>query len=376
MIIGIDASRAFSSHKTGVEWYAYHIIMALRNIIPSSHTVRLYVTHPVPTDVASFPSNWEIHVLSWPPKRCWTHCRLSIELLLHPVDVLWIPAHVPPIYHPRRTIMTVHDVAAAVFPESYSWFEGWYSLWSVRHAVQSLSDIIVPSDWTKQEIEQHISSKVTARTHVIPHGIDDSYRQYISQDSDQELLASYGIHGPYMIAVGRLETKKNTVRIIEAFTLIKSRISCPHQLVLVGKPGYGYDDVRAAITLSPYSQDIICLGWVEQSHMPLLMAHASGLVFTSVYEGFGLPILEAFMVRTPVITSQTTSTKEIAGDAALLVDPLDIEAIASAMQQLIEHTDTGMDLVDKGYRRAALYSWQIAAKKTAAVLCNDFFISG
>ena len=143
MIIGIDASRANEEQKTGVGWYAWHVIQELKHLttLPLNHTttrqplrVVLYTNKPLMGDLAVLPEGWSEKVLQWFPGRLWTQIRLSFEMLVNPPDVLFIPAHVFPIIHPKKTVMTVHDIAAIKFPESYNWFERWYSVWSAKFA--------------------------------------------------------------------------------------------------------------------------------------------------------------------------------------------------------------------------------------------------
>src|SRR3989338_7400368 len=177
MIIGIDASRANNEQKTGVGWYAYHLIQELKKTnsqfpIPNYRVV-LYSDRPLEGELAHLPEHWESKVLRWPPKRLWTQMRLSWEMLVRPPDVLFIPAHVFPIIHPKKTVMTVHDVAAVRFPETYNWFELWYTIWSAKTALKKLWKIIVPSEFTKTELSAMSADKNSQNVVVIPHGYDE-----------------------------------------------------------------------------------------------------------------------------------------------------------------------------------------------------------
>jgi len=154
MKIGIDASRANDEKKTGVGWYAYHVIQQMKKQTPRDVEVILYTNKPLRGDLADLPENWKENILRWPPKRLWTQIRLSLEMLVHRVDVLFVPAHVVPIIRPKKTVMTVHDIAALKFPDSYNWFERWYSVWSARVALKKLWRVITPSEFTKRELEK------------------------------------------------------------------------------------------------------------------------------------------------------------------------------------------------------------------------------
>ncbi|NCO05087.1 MAG: glycosyltransferase family 4 protein [Candidatus Magasanikbacteria bacterium] len=372
MRIGIDASRANNQQKTGVEWYAFHVIEELKKLIPSTHEVVLYTKTPLTGTLAALPTHWSQKVLSWPPQRLWTQCRLSIEMLCNPPDVLWIPAHVPPLIHPKKTIMTLHDVAAIKFPQSYNWFERWYTTWSANYALTHIDTIITPSECTKQELLT-INNNPQANITVIHNGYNNSMASRSNNDTSATTIRTkYVIITPYFLTISRLEEKKNTVRIIHAFTQFRAQHKEEtYQLVLVGKPGHGYEKVMAAIDTSPYKKDIITPGWVEQADLPAICSQAQAFVYPSLYEGFGIPILEAFAAGIPVITSKHTSTEEIANGAALLVDPLETKEIANAMEHIITDTAHTKELIKKGTNRVAQFSWQACAKQTAAVLIGE-----
>ncbi len=380
MIIGIDASRANHDEKTGVEWYAYHSIEECKvqslefGVDHPDVQFILYTDKPLQRTLAKLPPNWTQKVLKWPPRRLWTQMRLSIEMLLHPPDVLFIPAHVFPIIHPKKTVMTVHDVAALRFPQTYSWFERWYTLWSAKHAVKHLWKVIVPSECTKRELSM-LGSHNPDRVVVIPHGYTENRDIQDKRDIDR-VLGTYHIRPPFVLSVGRLEEKKNTRRIIEAFTLLKKNIpdisiSSPIsnlQLVLVGTAGFGYEKVKEAIVTSPYKNDIILPNWVKEDDLDIIRRSATVFVFPSLYEGFGLPVLESFAAGVPVVAGSGSSLEEVAGDAALFVNPLDTGEIATAMKRIIFDSELRERLIRKGAERLEAYRWSNTAKKTLNLL--------
>jgi len=383
MIIGIDASRANHEQKTGVEGYAYHIIQELkkqetRNKKQTDNIQYvLYTDQPLKGELANLPRNWTQKVLRWWPRRFWTQIRLSLEMLLHPPDVLFIPAHVFPIIHPKKTVMTVHDVAALRFKEAYSWFERWYSIWSAKQAVKKLWKVIVPSEFTKSVLSSQFLALSSNNIIVIPHGYDERYMKDIRDSQDiEQILNRYSICQPFLLSIGRLEEKKNTRRIIEAFSILKknispiSNISANIQLVLIGKPGYGYQKVKEAIEKSPYKKDIIIPGWVDNNDLPTVLEAAEVFVFPSLYEGFGLPVLEAFAAGIPVIASRETSLEEVGGQSVYLVAATDIQDIASGIQEILSNSALRNQLSKEGLERLKQFSWQSAADKTLQTLLN------
>ena len=197
MVIGIDASRANHEEKTGVEWYAWHLIEEFKKIIPDTHRVILYSDEPLRGALSVLPAHWESRVLRWPPRRLWTQVRLSYEMLVRRPDVLFIPAHVCPIIHPDRTVMTVHDIAAVQFPETYSRFEHWYSLSSARYAVKRLWRVIVPSEHVKKQLLAFVQHDVSTPHNivVIHHGFDRRYLTPISESAVAVAREKYEIRG-------------------------------------------------------------------------------------------------------------------------------------------------------------------------------------
>jgi len=367
LVIGIDASRANREKKTGVEWYAYHVIEELKNIITDTPVV-LYSEVPLSGPLAVLPENWTSKVLRWPPKRLWTQVRLSWEMFRSPVDVLFVPAHVPPLIHPERTVMTVHDVAALEFPESYNRFERWYSVWSVKRALKSIWKIITPSRFTQRELEKLRHSR--ENIFVVPHGFSRNYAKRGVDNNIDALLEKYYVRKPYIMTIGRLEEKKNTRRLVEAFGKVKKAF--PNiQLLLVGKQGYGYEKVKAAIEQSPYKQDIIQPGWVSEEDMPRLMGNAELFVFPSLYEGFGIPVLEAMACGTPVLASSGSSLEEVGGEGALYAWAEDVSAIARAIETILRDGDLRKIMIAKGYERTKQFSWEKCGRETCAVLVGD-----
>ncbi len=373
MILGIDASRANHEQRTGVESYAFFVIQELKKIDdPRITKVVLYTDRPLRGELADVPSHWSVNVLRWPPRRLWTQFRLSWEMLIHPPDILFIPAHVPPLVHPKKTIMTVHDIAALRFPQSYNWFERWYSLWSARHAVKKLYRIIVPSEFTKKELGECISARTNDKTYVVPHGYTQRNE---SPDQRPDVLKKYNISGPCILSIGRLEEKKNTKRIIQAFDMVKRQhpdeIHIQKlQLVLVGKPGYGYDQVQAALDASLYRSDIITPGWVEESDVAALLHGAQVFVFSSLYEGFGLPVLEAFAAGIPVIASRGSSLEEVGQGAAVYVDPFSVDQVANAIYVLTSDKSQRDLFIQYGKVRVQNFSWRTCVEQTVDVLLS------
>ncbi|PIT87005.1 MAG: hypothetical protein COU33_00010, partial [Candidatus Magasanikbacteria bacterium CG10_big_fil_rev_8_21_14_0_10_43_6] len=323
--------------------------------------VRLYTDMPLTGPLARLPNNWEARVLGWPPRKLWTQIRMSIEMLLHPPDVLFIPAHVFPLIRPKKTVMTIHDIAAIRYRESYSRFERWYSVWSAKRAMATLWKIITPSVFTKAELQTAFGTAREKDIMVVPHGYDTAFQKIHDTAVIQAVQEKYNIKKPYLISIGRLEAKKNTARIVDAFNILKASIEpelATLQLLLIGKPGYGYEHVKRAIEESPYSEDIVQPGWVAQGDLPALMNGALVFVFPSVYEGFGLPLLEAMACGVPVVASYGNSAQEVGGRSGIYIHPEDSDAIANAVRKLLLDHPFREEQIAAGTVQAAQYSWK------------------
>lgn len=360
MTIGIDASRANNPQRTGTEWYAFNLIQELKKLIPAEHEVLLYTREPLLPDLAELPPNWENRVLAWPPRRLWTQLRLSWEMLVRPPDLLFVPVHVMPIILPKRTATTLHDIAFIPFPAAYGFFERLYQRFSIRFALKRSDVLFSVSEFSKQEAKKYFGPKAE-RAIVTPLGYDDKKFHPVHDRAEIDgVLAKYGIVAPYFLFIGRLETKKNLGWLLVAFAWFKEGGKLPHKLVLAGKKGYGFEHEWQKRNIE-WDDDVVQPGYVASEDIASLYAGAEAFVFPSMYEGFGLPLLEAFACGTPVIASQTTSLPEVGGEAVLYIDPEKPEEITAAMERIVSDQELRAALIAKGSERIKFFSW----KKTA-----------
>ena len=353
-ILGIDASRANCSRRTGIEWYAYHVIERLKGIVPTDVRVVLYSREPLVEGLELLPPNWESRVLLWPPGRLWTQLRLSWEMLVSPPDVLYVPAHVLPPVRPRRSVTTLHDVAFVTVPDAYSWYGRAFLILFTRLAVRWADALVTVSEFSKSEIVRLFRadpSKVT----VAPLACDpETFRSDLDPAETSRRLACLGIRPPYFLFVGRLERKKNLSLLLEAFSSVRGKLDC--RLVLAGKRGRGFEDESAALDMR-WSDEVVELGYVDPHDLPYLYAGAEALVFPSRYEGFGIPILESFASGTPVVTLRSTSIPEVAGEAAIYAESATAEALAKSMLAVRNDGELRRRLVSAGLERVRQFSW-------------------
>lgn len=380
MIIGIDASLVAREKRTGVESYAFQIITHLAHVIPPEVEVRLYADRAFPESfVQLIPSHWKQVILSWPPRFLWTQVRLSFEMLRDRPDILFTPGHVEPFIQPRATVMMVHDVAAWRIPRAYSLFDRWYTLFLTMKACVKNPVILTPSFFTKQELEKLILERKVrqkAEIVVIPHG-------HVSREQalhTTPLLARYGIdeNTRYIICVGRIEYKKNIDTILAAFETLK--VTSPEhttlKLVLAGKPGVGYVDIQKLIDNHPYRTDIIETGWLSDSDLSYMLAHARVLVFASRYEGFGFPVLEALDLGVPVLTTEGMGLEEVGGVYAAYVPATNCDRIAAEIQKFVSLSAADrLQFGARAHAHASHFSWARAAEETYASLTRAYEIA-
>ncbi|MFA5133697.1 MAG: glycosyltransferase family 1 protein [Patescibacteria group bacterium] len=350
MILGIDASRANKPERTGVEWYSYFLIQEFKKMVPSDITVRLYAQEEIGSDLLPLPKNWEVKILKW-PFRFWTIFRFSLEMLLHKPDKLFVPANIIPFFAPKETFTTIHDIGFKRFPECYGAAENRLQDFGVKRAIKKALIIFSPSGFTKQELNE-VYRAPEKKIIVTPLGFSKPSK---ATESSKEIYKKYKINGPYFFYIGRLEKKKNIENLVKAFEIFNKRDK-KYTLVLAGNNSFGFD--------APNGENIKRLGWIPQKDAELLMQNAELFLYPSLYEGFGLPILEAMSARVPVITSNCASMPEVAGGGAYLIDPYNPELISNAISEILNIPDKKTSLIKAGLENIKKFSWPDCAQET------------
>lgn len=290
----------------------------------------------------------------------------------HGYDVLFLPAasRRTPIWVPCPTIGTVHDLSPFYLSDKYDHARSFYQTRVLPLLFKRLTHIIAISESTKRDL-QEFAGIPEERISVIHHAADTSIFYPRDREDAQSSARKYGVRSPYVIYTSRIESPgKNHLRLIRAFEQLKQREAIPHQLVLAGSDWHGAEEVKLAAAKSPYADDICLTGFVDGKDLPSLYCGADMLVFPSLFEGFGLPILEAMACGVPVACSNISSMPEIAGDAAVLFDPLDVESIANGMFSVLGSEENSKALAIKGQKRASAFSWEKTARMTLKVIRN------
>jgi len=362
MIIGIDASRAAYAQRTGTENYSLFLIRALLDL-HTEHRFRLYFNLP-PQDGLFPAERAELRVMPFP--RLWTHLRLSLEMARRAPHVLFVPAHVLPLLHPQRSVVTVHDLGYLYHPEAHTRWDRWYLQWSTSYNVHHARRVIADSQATKRDLIKYCSA-APDEIHVIYPGHDRSLAPVRDLSRLAAVRERYGLPSTYAIHVGTLQPRKNLSTLLDAFATVAQK----HRnlnLALVGKKGWLYEPLYAQAQRLGLEQRVHFTGYVPRDDLPALLSAARLFLLPSLYEGFGLPVLEAMACELPVICSNVSSLPEVAGDAAILVDPREPSAWAEAIERVLDDEPLRATLVDRGLCQVTRFSWERCAQQTLTVL--------
>ena len=370
MKIAIDI-RTVTPVRSGVGNYVLSLLEGLKRVSPAEDL--FLIGRAVNLEVAGRPSDpglvheTTVSHESHPLGDLWEHYWLPQVLDKAQVDVLHGPATLIPFSRSSHaSVVTIHDLVAFLFPETIPRKYAMYMRWLLRRVVERADRIISVSHNTKEDLRQVLG--------VDPDKVSVVYeaaKPVFQPVSDQGLLdytsRKYGIDGPFLYHVGNIEPRKNLVRLIKAFLRAKPRLGRATRLVITGQKGWLTSKLYREFSTLELGEDVIFTGYVPHEDLPLLMNAAHAFVFPSLYEGFGLPVLEAMSCGTPVVTSNISSLPEIVGDAAVLVDPQSEESIAQGIIQVVEDTGLHDDLSVRGLKRAKTFSWDRAARETLEV---------
>lgn len=312
--------------------------------------------------------NWRIeHVRagSRPARLAWEQLRLPRALAALDIDVLHSTHHTLPLAGvPCRRVVTIHDVTFFRIPERYPPVRRFYMQAMTRLGARVADAIIVPSNAVRNDVVRTLRVPQSKVTTVYEAAASQFVR--IDGGAAGAVAREYGINCPYVLGVGSLEPGKNHARLIHAMRALRDE-GIEHRLVLVGQKAWKFEDVFALVDRLGMSDRVVYLGYVKDEHLPALYSGAAAFAFPSLYEGFGLCIVEAMACGVPVLTSNISATAEVAGDAALLVDPLSVDAIRDGLRSLLENEGLRADLAARGLERASQFSWRRAGDETHAV---------
>ncbi len=369
MKIAIDASPAAKHLRTGIEEYSYQIIRSMRETL-KDHDVVLFVRRGTAANIDfRLPDRWRVKEI-WSP-ILWTYGRLSIAMFFGRFDRLFVPGHIVPPIHPDGTVSVVHGLEYEVTPDAFTKSEHHRMRFGVQKSCKWSRYVICVSNNTKSDL-MRLYDIPQRKIRVIYEGVNAPIK--MDANIAHAALAKFKLaRGEYLFFVGRIESRKNIIGILKAFEVLKGHFAIPHKLVLAGKEGNGWEEILRAINTHPNKKDIIVTGFVSTEEKWALLDGASVFLFPTLYEGFGLPVLEAQQIGVPVITSNTSALQEIAKapgeeQSAILVNPENPTEIAESTQTLLTDQKERDGVIAKGLRNTQRFSWERAAKLTTKVI--------
>lgn len=371
MRIIIDAS-ALGENPTGIQMFTENLLKSVAEA-DKMNTYEIYGTPFNKTQLGITNDKFTINKLSssiqnMTLKKMWYRCRFSMQFSAIKPDVVVSTNHEIPLLCRLPLVATIYDLTPFIVDKALGFCAGTLFSWNVTYAARNASAIITISQSSKRDIVNYLKVK-PEKIHVIYPGYDNVI--YNAQENNKETKIAkmkLGIEGNYILYAGTLQTNKNIPRLIEAFKLLKLHKQIAHKLVLAGKPSAGYDDILRAVRSSYWSKDIILTGYVPAELLPGLIKGADVFVFPSLYEGFGIPPLEAMACGVPVITSNISSLPEVVGDAGILVNVYDVTGLADSIYWIISDEKLRLDLRQKGLERVKLFSWERAGREFLQVL--------
>ena len=368
MNIQFDAQLLMDNQKTGISWTAQKIIESMAKAARQNDYTLNYFAMFSLLEKRNFIS--KLLELGCRPNECrWFHSsvyKLLYNFIPLPYRLFFgskadithfMNYHVPPGVK-GKVVTMVYDTVYKAFPETMNSRTRFMLNLSMKHSCKRADIIVTISQFSKSEIMKYLNVP-PEKIVVMPCGVDlELYRPDYGMDDVQRVKNKYDIKGEYLLYLGTLEPRKNIERLVEAFYLLKQRIANWPKLVIAGRKGWQYESIFQKVHTLGLMDDVIFTGYVDAADSPVLTMGALAFVFPSLYEGFGMPPLEAMACGTPVITSNAASLPEVVGDAALLVDPFSVESIADTIEHILQDESLRSELSQKGLERASDYSWE------------------
>lgn len=381
MRIGINA-RCLQTENTGLANYAINLLINLLSISPLEEYYLFSPRQEKRLSLKAYlrqgPSGDRCHeVLSWPItlksgslvsqfiKVFWEKFYLTHELNRYQVDLLHDPSFSLPFNYQKPKILTVHDLSFLRFPAAFTARTYFYHKLFLGKVIEMADIVIAVSENVKQDIKEFYRTK-DKKLRVIYEGVNDIYLEPDDCGMNGKASNKFTAGKPYILSVSAMNPRKNIPRILKAFSLLKDR----HKdllLVLVGRKAWGCADIEKTVNELDLNGRIIFTGYVDDNTLRCLYKNSLAFLYPSLYEGFGLPLLEAMACGTPVITSNISAMPEIAGQAALLVDPFNHCQIAEAIESILVNAPVRNELIRQGKERLKCFSWRRAAEQTLEV---------
>ncbi len=351
-----------SYRSAGISRYIQNLLWALPSAGPEWE-YHVYAGEPRAREVLPAHS---LHSTRWPTQSpvgriLWEQAIWPFELARNKYSLVHSLAFVSPLLNRVPSIVTVYDLSFILYPEYFRPLNRMYLKWGTRMSVARARRVIAISESTRGDLVR-LMGIPAQKIDVVPPGVEAEFFGARSSEWLYEFKRARGLPDHFLLYLGTLEPRKNIPTLVRAFMRARNRYNLPHQLVLAG--GRGWKDQEITQVLEEAGSAVIRPGFVPQAELPDWYRAADAFIYPSRYEGFGMPVLEALAVGTPVITSNCSSLPEAIGDAGIMVDPSDQDALAEAIVQVLTNQALREELAERGPLRARTFTWERAAHAT------------
>lgn len=373
MRIGVNTRLLLKGKMDGIGWFAFHTLRRIVVAHPEHDFYFFFDRKPSPEFL--FASNVKPVVVNPParhPVLWWLffECGIARALKKHRIDLFLSPDGYIPLHVRIPVVDVIHDINFAHFPRNIKPSHQLYMSHFFPLFARRATRVVTVSEFSKADIASTYGVSPD-KISVVYNGAGDAYRP-LGSDEQLRVRRQYCGGSPYFIFVSTILRRKNLANLLKAFDRFKSSDSQGHKLLVVGARVWWRDELKEAYDSMHHQSDVLFLGHARADELSRLLASSTALVYPSFFEGFGIPIVEAFQAETAVITSNLTSMPEVAGDAALLIDPHNVEAIAEAMHQLADDTQLRQRLIERGRARRSLFTWDAAAAKLWDIMMQAY----
>ena len=368
--IGINAqllSGANSYRSAGVSGYIRQLLLHLPAAAPDLDLTAFTPAGSV-ADFSGIALEHSRLQTGRPAQRIlWEQALLPLSVRRRSLDLLHGAVNVTPLFGLCPTVVTIHDLSFMRYPQAFPAMQRTYLRSQVRRSARRARHVIAVSRATRDDIVA-LFGVPPQRIAVVYNGVDDVFKP-AEPDLVEAFRRERELPPRFVLHLGTLEPRKNLVRLVQAFAQARQRLpgSDDLKLVLAGGKGWDYDDIFAAVERERLQEQVIFPGYIADADLPWLYRAATVFAYPSLLEGFGLPVLEAMACGTPVITSSVSSLPEVAGDAALLIDPASVDALAGTLVRVLSDAALASEMRAKGLLQAGRFSWQRTASQTADV---------
>jgi glycosyltransferase involved in cell wall biosynthesis len=360
--------------QAGVSRYIEYLLRYAPAELQSDETLTVYAGPDArhPARLSGFDPRVEWHWTRWPTGR--VPVRILWEQLAAPflarqaqLDLIHAPVNIVPLVSGAARVVTIHDLAFLEYPEQYPSMQRRYLTEMTRASTRRADRVIAVSEYTARDVAQRLDvdpERITA----VPNGVDASFVPRQGSEELRRFKWKNSLPADFLLFVGTLQPRKNLIGLLRAYARIPAETRIP--LYVVGGEGWMYREIFDEVSSLGISRDVVFPGYAASETLPLWYSAAAACIYPSYYEGFGLPVLEAMACGVPVVTSDRTSLPEVAGDAAILVNPDDPDDIASGITMVLEDAERRHAMSRAGVEQAGRFTWQRTARETVAVYRN------